>query len=94
MNIQSNSFRYLNKLKKLEIEWNKIEQIDSDVFQGLGNLEELILNGNKLNKIESNSFRYLIKLKKLDLRKNKMQQNISNGFQGLDHLEELNLFEN
>ena len=36
-----NGFKGLNKLEKLDLEWNQIEQIDTNGFQGLEHLEEL-----------------------------------------------------
>ena len=89
--IESNSFQYLNKLKKLDLGWNQIEQIDSNGFQGLENLEELDLSENKLTKIKSNTFQQLSKLIKLNLWDNQIDHIDSNEFQGLNNLEELHI---
>ena len=37
--IESNSFQHLNKLKRLNLHSNQIEQIDSNGFKGLDYLE-------------------------------------------------------
>ena len=46
----------------MNLSFNQIEQIDSNGFKGLDNLEELNLDINKLTKIKSKSFQYLNKL--------------------------------
>ena len=75
--IKPYSFQKLKNLKKLNLERN---QIDSNGFQGLDNLEELYLGNNNFAKIESNSFQYLNKLKELDLSSNQIEQIDPNEF--------------
>ena len=41
MQIRANSFQHLTRLNRLDLRENEIEQIDSNGFQGLDNLQEL-----------------------------------------------------
>ena len=66
---------------------NQIEQIETNGFQGLDNLEELNLSENKLTKIDSNSFQHFNNLKKLDLKENQIEQIDLNGFRRLKNLK-------
>ena len=59
----------LNKIIKINITANNLESIP-DIFKSLINLKTLILNNNKITKIENLDF--LSKLEKLELRGNKI----------------------
>ena len=65
--------------------------IKRNCFVDFHNLEELIVENNKLIKIKSNTFQHLNKLKILNLFGNQIEQIETNGFQGLDNLEDLYL---
>ncbi len=66
--IEAYSFQHLIKLKRLDLGGNEIEQIDSNGFQSLENLEGLFIDFNKIFSIKS--FEHLNKLEELDLQYN------------------------
>ena len=61
-------------MKKLNLESNEINAIDSSGFHGLENLEELLMYGNKLTKNELSSMQNFKKLSVLDLQSNEIDE--------------------
>jgi Leucine-rich repeat (LRR) protein len=68
---------------------NQINEIDTNGFQGLENIEEINLSGNQLTKIEATSFQHLSKLKKIDLRFNRITELDTNGFSRANNFIEI-----
>jgi Leucine-rich repeat (LRR) protein len=72
-----------------------IQEIDSDSFADLTNLETIgIIHNDKLKKIPKGLFKNTPKLKTLTLRSNRIQNLTWDEFEGLANLEELNIREN
>jgi Leucine-rich repeat (LRR) protein len=84
-----------NTLTTLVFETCSIQEIDSDTFEDLTNLETIgIINNDKLQKIPKGLFKNTPKLKTLTLSSNGIQDLTWDEFEGLANLEELNIREN
>ncbi|KAG9474573.1 hypothetical protein GDO78_004719 [Eleutherodactylus coqui] len=75
----------------LDMRFNRIREINSDVFQKLVNLHTLLLNNNQIRRISPRSFEGLEGLKHLYLYKNEIRSVQRNAFHGLRSLEQLYL---
>nr|CAH8871574.1 unnamed protein product [Trichobilharzia regenti] len=85
-------------LRKLNLAYNQISVIHTDMFSGLPYLEELNLAGNPIRYIEEGSFRNLMSLRKLIIEGTvKLTKNINNDtftrnvFKDLKDLQDLTL---
>lgn len=76
----SNIFKKLRKLRLLNIRHSKVDQINYDYFDGLDDLQQLLLQNNSLNNSFVNSFRNLKGLTVINLNNNNFKGifNISN----------------
>ena len=96
--IEVNSFKGLIKLKTLSLYENKIEHIDSRLFNykryEAPNLIELNLWNNQLRRIDSITFIGLPNLRILSLCFNQIEELHPNAFEGLSNLKELRLNNN
>jgi hypothetical protein len=72
-----------------------IQEIDSDTFEDLTNLETIgIIHNDKLKKIPKGLFKNTPKLKTLTLRSNRIQNLTWDEFEGLTNLEVLSIADN
>jgi Leucine-rich repeat (LRR) protein len=84
-----------NTITTLFLSFCSIQEIDSDTFEDLTNLETIgIMHNEKLQKIPKGLFKNTPKLKTLTLRSNGIQDLTWDEFEGLANLEELNIAEN
>jgi Leucine-rich repeat (LRR) protein len=84
-----------NTLTTLFFEKCSIQEIDSDTFEDLTNLERIgIIHNDKLQKIPKGLFKNTPKLKTLVLRGNSFQNLTWDEFEGLANLETLSMPEN
>lgn len=74
----------LDTLKKLEVQENRIETIKEGDFEGLRNLDSLILAHNHLKRIEANVFSHLKLLNSLELEGNSITYIDKDAFKGLE----------
>lgn len=95
-NLNSETFAGLCSLKILILDYCQltIEDINSDLFLSIPQLEELYLRHNLLNARSSQPFRHLEHLRKLSLSCNCIKEIDMNFFEGLNNLKELNLSHN
>lgn len=92
--IEEETFKGLINLKKLDLSYNKIEELSSNQFAHLKQLEDLYLNGNKIKRLDDWVFSRLVSLQKLDLWNNEIENISISAFENLDNLSELNLLNN
>lgn len=84
-----------NTLVSLNVSYNRISKISSEIIQDLPRLEILDLSHNSLSNIHRHAFEdHNIQLKFLNLSHNKLSELNFHDFINLDHLEELNLNHN
>jgi Leucine-rich repeat (LRR) protein len=84
-----------NTLTTLYFSTCNIQEIDSDTFEDLTNLETIVMIYNeKLQKIPKGLFKNTPKLKTLTLRSNRIQNLTWDEFEGLNNLEVLSIAEN
>jgi Leucine-rich repeat (LRR) protein len=84
-----------NTLTTLFFSTCNIQEIDSDTFEDLTNLETiLMIHNEKLQKIPKGLFKNTPKLKTLTLRSNRIQNLTWDEFEGLTNLEVLSIAEN
>uniref|UniRef100_A0A0N5C3Q9 LRRCT domain-containing protein n=1 Tax=Strongyloides papillosus TaxID=174720 RepID=A0A0N5C3Q9_STREA len=66
--------RQMENVKKslmyLDLQYNKIEYLSKDDFDGLNNITHLYLNNNNIKSIDEDTFKSLIKLEVLDISNN------------------------
>ncbi|KAL3884294.1 hypothetical protein ACJMK2_024442 [Sinanodonta woodiana] len=67
--LNSDVFKRMIHLERINLSFNELSQLGSNVFQGL-QLEELLLQGNKLVEIQRNIFSGTTKISSLDLSQN------------------------
>lgn len=82
--------RFVN-LKRLYLDYNHIEKINSDRFKNLTQLETLSLDCNEIKEIGKDTFENLPELKVLNLESNKISKIDKDAFKNNEKLEELNL---
>ncbi|XP_073436974.1 peroxidasin homolog [Dendrobates tinctorius] len=75
----------------LDLRFNRIREINSDILQKMTNLQTLLLNNNEIRWISQRSFKALGELKHLYLYKNEIRSIQRNAFDGLGSLEQLYL---
>uniref|UniRef100_A0A915PH04 Chaoptin n=1 Tax=Setaria digitata TaxID=48799 RepID=A0A915PH04_9BILA len=81
-----------NSLIKLNLKGNRIRSINTDDFDGMENLMELVLADNHIETIEEAAFSKMQKLIKLDVSHNPITSWNPHAFQGLSHaIETLDL---
>uniref|UniRef100_A0A8K9XNI8 Leucine rich repeat containing G protein-coupled receptor 5 n=1 Tax=Oncorhynchus mykiss TaxID=8022 RepID=A0A8K9XNI8_ONCMY len=81
------SFRGCEKIQKIDLHHNEIEELQADTFQGLTSLRSLDLAWNKLSSLNPLSFSSLPALIKLDLTSNRLSYLPVSGLHGLTHLK-------
>lgn len=87
-----NILRPMRNLRKIQLDNETVQQIDTDMFDSLSRLEQLALNGANLVNIRPNAF-LTLNLTSLALRHNHLTQ-IPHAVTQLPFLTELDLFEN
>lgn len=78
-------------LTELIIKYSGLSEIDGFVLMNMRKLQNLVLEGNKLQEILVNAFDHLIELENLDLSLNRIEHLEDEVFKNLDRLEVLNL---
>ncbi|KAG9355882.1 hypothetical protein JZ751_000726 [Albula glossodonta] len=91
LDIHTNTFSVLKKLKKLSLINVGLREPSTDWFQNLQNLESLSMMKNKMTKLTTNAFSALRKLKSLTLRYNLIQLIANQPFCNLSLLQKLDL---
>lgn len=91
--INKNVFRGLSCLKVLNLGYNKLAHLDSEMFMHMPKLTRIYLKANKLV-LESNTFVYLRELKYLDLSSNSLRSLPDAVFSSLNRLRCLDLSDN
>ncbi|XP_068919301.1 platelet glycoprotein Ib alpha chain [Petaurus breviceps papuanus] len=84
----------LPSLTLLDLSRNALESLSPEVLTGLGSLENLYLQGNKLRSLPQNFLRATPKLQKLNLANNYLQQLSADLLVGLENLNTLFLQNN
>uniref|UniRef100_A0A8C6WXK0 Leucine-rich repeats and immunoglobulin-like domains 1 n=1 Tax=Neogobius melanostomus TaxID=47308 RepID=A0A8C6WXK0_9GOBI len=84
----------LPKLTQLELNRNRIRQVEGLTFQGLSSLEVLKLQRNSINKLTDGAFYDLAKMKVLHLDYNSLTEVNSGSLYGLTSLQQLFLSNN
>uniref|UniRef100_A0A8C9XRY2 Leucine rich repeats and immunoglobulin like domains 1 n=1 Tax=Sander lucioperca TaxID=283035 RepID=A0A8C9XRY2_SANLU len=84
----------LPKLTQLELNRNRIRQVEGLTFQGLSSLEVLKLQRNSINKLTDGAFWDLAKMKVLHLDYNSLTEVNSGSLYGLTSLQQLFLSNN
>ncbi|XP_066499345.1 LOW QUALITY PROTEIN: leucine-rich repeat transmembrane neuronal protein 4 [Hoplias malabaricus] len=92
--LRAGQFASLSQLVWLYLDHNYINVVDSQAFQGVRRLKELILSSNKITQLENSTFHIIPNLRNLDLSYNKLQVLQSNQFQGLRKLLSLHIRSN
>lgn len=82
--IPQRALSIFDTLKKLEVQENLIESISEGDFEGLRNLDSLILAHNKLKEIPANVFSHLKQLNSLELEGNSITYVHKEAFAGLE----------
>ncbi|RWS15964.1 insulin-like growth factor-binding protein complex acid labile subunit [Dinothrombium tinctorium] len=89
--IANGAFIHLNKLERLDLNDNQIENLTTHAFDGLqDSLRYIDLSSNKLRYIDE-AFKKLLFVEQLNLRKNRLVNLTINTFLGLSKLQYLNL---
>ncbi|XP_030621089.1 leucine-rich repeat transmembrane neuronal protein 4, partial [Chanos chanos] len=94
VSLRAGQFASLSQLVWLYLDHNYISTVDSQAFQGVRRLKELILSSNKITQLENNTFHTIPNLRNLDLSYNKLQVLQPNQFQGLRKLLSLHIRSN
>ena len=82
----------LTNLKKLDLSFNKIRSIPSNIFETLNKLDTLIISFNHIKCIKKTSFSGLVKLRMLSLYGNEIKtipDGSFNDLKSLSHMYEL-----
>lgn len=82
--IPQQALSIFDMLKKLEVQENHIEIITEGDFEGLRNLDSLILAHNRIRKIPANVFSHLRLLNSLELEGNRINYIDKDAFSGLE----------
>ncbi|XP_055533794.1 peroxidasin isoform X2 [Wyeomyia smithii] len=78
----------------VDLRFNHIREVPTDVFNGLTHLHTIFLNENQISRLQPGAFRSLPSLKYLYLNKNKIAFVASNAFESLNRLQSLYLHSN
>nr|ALJ55574.1 toll-like receptor 22 [Miichthys miiuy] len=89
--IQGSDFENLPLLTQLEIDRNRISQIDTGAFANLISLKKLNLNNNKLHELRADLFDGLRNLTELRIRSNGIKVVASTSFKSLTSLKLLDI---
>ncbi|XP_030645109.1 leucine-rich repeat-containing G-protein coupled receptor 5 isoform X2 [Chanos chanos] len=81
------SLQGCEKIQKIDLHHNEIQELRADTFQGLTSLRSLDLAWNKLCAVDPQSFFGLPALTKLDLTSNQLSSLPVTGLHGLTHLK-------
>jgi Leucine-rich repeat (LRR) protein len=84
--IPQQALSIFDMLKKLEVQENHIETIEEGDFEGLRNLDSLILAHNRIRQIPANVFSHLRLLNSLELEGNRISYIDKDAFAGLEGL--------
>ncbi|KAJ7998959.1 hypothetical protein DPEC_G00210400 [Dallia pectoralis] len=84
----------LSKLTQLELNRNRLRQVEGLTFQGLASLEVLKLQRNNISKLTDGAFWGLAKMKVLHLEYNTLREVNSGSLYGLSSLQQLYLGNN
>ncbi|XP_013399988.1 slit homolog 1 protein [Lingula anatina] len=79
------SLKYLDQLQTLLLNWNKLEDIDKEVLNGMKNLENLEIAENKLKTLPAQTFKTLDLLFRLSVSGNEIEEISPQAFYGLDY---------
>lgn len=82
--VPQKSLFILDTLKKLELQENKIRKIKEGDFEGLKNLDSLILAHNLLTEVPAHVFNHLPQLNSLELEGNSIVHIDKDAFDGLE----------
>lgn len=92
--VLSETYKDYKQITKIKQNERNIDQIDSEVFMELVNLEEIDLSHNEIKIVPKTTFKGLNKLKKINLSFNKIIQLHHETFKDLECLEEIDLSNN
>ncbi|KAH8293544.1 hypothetical protein KR054_001394, partial [Drosophila jambulina] len=84
----------LNSLRDIDLSYNQISRIQSDVIGGWRNVVEIRLSNNLIVELQQGTFRNLPKLQYLDLSSNEIRNVEPGALKGLDELQEFVLADN
>lgn len=87
-------FANMNKLEKLDLHENNLEEIDTDWFLFCWYLQSINMNTNKIKQIGSNNFMHVHMLRELFLDDNQISSIALNSFKNLEYLKILSLRHN
>jgi len=82
--IPQKALQIFDTLKKLEVQENRIETIREGDFEGLRNLDSLILAHNRIKQIPAGVFSHLKQLNSLELEGNSITYIDKEAFAGLE----------
>lgn len=85
--VESQPFKGLSELKRLDLQGNKITRIDDNAFSNTLKLKELELSDNRIENLSENAFNSLIDLRSISLSRNKLKLLPENLFESLINLE-------
>ena len=88
------SFRKLQKMIRLDMQFNHVEHLRNTTFLGMVSLEYLMLDHNNLSILGANVFMALFSLRVLDLSNNQISCIDPFAFAGLSSLQKLDLHDN
>lgn len=92
--LPKDAFANLKNLRLLDLDNNKITQLDKDIFQPLPKLEFLYIAQNRLTNLPEDIFHNLLNLKQLWFYTNKITSLHTNLFKDLSQLEYLSFASN
>ncbi|XP_016997142.2 protein artichoke [Drosophila takahashii] len=84
----------LNNLRDIDLSYNQISRVQSDVIGGWRNVVEIRLSNNLIVELQQGTFRNLPKLQYLDLSSNEIRNVEPGALKGLDELQEFVLADN
>ncbi|EDV40088.1 uncharacterized protein Dana_GF24129 [Drosophila ananassae] len=84
----------LHNLRDIDLSYNQISRIQSDVIGGWRNVVEIRLSNNLIVELQKGTFRNLPKLQYLDLSSNEIRAVEPGALKGLDELQEFVLADN
>ncbi|KAH8300423.1 hypothetical protein KR018_004929 [Drosophila ironensis] len=84
----------LHNLRDIDLSYNQISRVQSDVIGGWRNVVEIRLSNNLIVELQQGTFRNLPKLQYLDLSSNEIRNVEPGALKGLDDLQEFVLADN
>lgn len=88
------NIKRLYNLKYISLQYNEIEILNIDSFNGLNKLEKIVFEGNKIRKLHPGTFNGLPNLTQLSLSKNLLRNLEPDLFRNNLKLEELEFYQN